>query len=160
MGIGLEETIRIDTNAEPYKSSNSRRSFVPTGNILIQEILRRAVSFGLPVSKLPKPENWVNKKRLTWLKNNPILAPGEIDFVTLEIVAFDDLFKAGTTERQNDIAPTQSKDAWNGPLPYLQLYHVLMEDEVRIAFLDQYKAKERAKLDGRNSSECPPPQHL
>jgi hypothetical protein len=33
MVIGLGETIMIDTNAKPCKSSNSRRSFVQTGNI-------------------------------------------------------------------------------------------------------------------------------
>jgi hypothetical protein len=67
----------IDTNAEPYKSSNCRRYFVPTSKNFIQEILRRGISFGLTGKNFPKPANWENKKRIDWLTNNPIKDPDE-----------------------------------------------------------------------------------
>jgi hypothetical protein len=91
MGIGIGHC--IDTNEEPYLSSNNRCSFMPTAKKLTLEIQRRAVSFGMSGKLLPKPTNWVNSKLMDWLLKHPIIATSEIDNVREQIMAFDIFFK-------------------------------------------------------------------
>jgi hypothetical protein len=100
--------------------------------------------FGLTGRSQPKPANWDNRKQQEWLLNHPITAPQDIEFVTQQITDFDTLFKAGIKER-----------AWVGQKPFLHLYHAMMDDNVLKAYADIHRAKDRAELDGRNSSERP-----
>ena len=40
---------------------------------------------------------------------------------------------------------------WSNDIPYLQLYHTLVDDNIRRAFGEAYAVKTRAEFDGRNS---------
>ena len=42
--------------------------------------------------------------------------------------------------------------SWSCDIPYLQLYHMLVEDHIRSAFGKAYHAKTHEELDGRNST--------
>ena len=42
--------------------------------------------------------------------------------------------------------------SWSSNIPYLRLYHTLVEDSIRSAFGKAYNAKIREDLDGRNTS--------
>jgi hypothetical protein len=91
MGIGMQHS--LDTNEEPYLSSNNRCSFIPTAKVLTKEIQRQAVSLGMMGKLLPKPTNWVKQKLMDWLQNNPIRATTDIEYVQEQITAFDKLLK-------------------------------------------------------------------
>ena len=41
---------------------------------------------------------------------------------------------------------------WSSNIPFLCLYHTLVDDSIRAAFGKAYAAKMREELDGRNSS--------
>ena len=42
--------------------------------------------------------------------------------------------------------------SWSSDIPYLHLYHTLVDDTIRSAFGKAYCSKTRDELDGRNSS--------
>ena len=42
--------------------------------------------------------------------------------------------------------------SWSSDVPFLRLYHTLVDDSIRAAFGKAYAAKKREELDGRNSS--------
>ena len=42
--------------------------------------------------------------------------------------------------------------SWSSDVPFLRLYHMLVDDSIRSAFGKAYAAKTREELDGRNSS--------
>jgi hypothetical protein len=78
--------------------------------------------------------------------NYPIKAQEDINFICQEVQQFDTMFRASVSKRVND---KQSKnDVWSGQLPFLRFYHVLMDNRVRIAFLEMHKCKNCAELDG------------
>jgi hypothetical protein len=151
MAIGVKD-VSLDYNNEPYKSLKNHRSFVPSAKDLCAEIHHRALVMGY--RKLPKPNNWTNFERMEWLENNPIKAQEEINFICREVQQFDTIFRDSVSECVTD--EKSKNDVWSGQLPFLQFYHVLMDDRVRIAFLEMHKCKNRAELDGRNSTKRPP----
>ena len=42
--------------------------------------------------------------------------------------------------------------SWSSDIPYLHLYHTLVEESIRSSFAKVYNAKTREELDGRNTS--------
>ena len=42
--------------------------------------------------------------------------------------------------------------SWSSDIPYLHLYHTLVEDSIQSAFGKVYNAKTQEELDGRNTS--------
>jgi hypothetical protein len=86
-----------------------------------------------------------------WLENNPIKVPSEKEWVKQQICEFDKVFRAGILECNNDAAIP--KVVWNGQEHYLRFYHVMMEDNIRVALLAMHKSMDRAELDVRNSTE-------
>jgi hypothetical protein len=46
-------------------------------------------------------------------------------------------------------------DAWLGQEPYLRLYHVIMEDEVKSAYVKVFHVQDHQELVARNSLERP-----
>jgi ribosomal protein S12 len=150
MAIGFDDPVIDIHNDEPYKSSKNRRSFAPSSTDLKMEVKRRAISLRVS-TPLPKPKNWGMSKCTHWLMENPIKATADIDFVTQQLTDFDMIYKAGLAENRKD-ADNLKSDTWSGAEPYLR-YHVMMDDSMRTAY---DKAKDRAELDGRNSSQRPP----
>jgi hypothetical protein len=71
---------------------------------------------------------------MEWLQNNPIMAHEEIEFVMKQVDDFDEVFKVGIAEC---ITEEEAKEnVWSGALPYLHMYHVMMDDQVRVALLE------------------------
>jgi hypothetical protein len=89
------------------------------------------------------------------VKKNVIKQDEDINFLLHEVADFVNLLKAVTMERSQEEEMHQGNDAWVGQYPYLRLYHVIMEDEIKIAYSKLFNAKDRAELDARNSAERP-----
>jgi hypothetical protein len=68
---------------------------------------------------------------------------------------FEELVRNGNLQRNNE-EELHHADAWLGINPFLRLYHVFMDDDVRLAFETKDNKKTCAEIDARNSKECPP----
>ena len=54
-------------------------------------------------------------------------------------------------ESQQHSADKVIHQTWSNDIPYLHLYHTLVDDNIRQAFGEAYAVKTREELDGRNS---------
>ena len=80
-----------------------------------------------------------------------MLEKRDLDFLASEL----DEWK-GIQQLIND-SPEREEDqivhcSWSSNIPYLRLYHTLVEDRIRSAFGKAYQAKSCKELNGRNTS--------
>ena len=92
------------------------------------------------------------EKAVEYLVNNPILPSEVLDRSWLKTEL--DEWK-GIQEMIND-SQQHSADkvihrTWSNDIPYLRLYHTLVDDNIQQAFGEVYSVKMREELDGRNS---------
>jgi hypothetical protein len=151
MGIGVTG-VNVDTNTSPYAASKKKKTFVPTSKEMQGEVIRRAVSLGLPT---PRPRGWNFRKCYDWLSNNKVTDEADILFLKKEIGEFTKLLEIDNNERCIEDEANKVSEAWFGPEPYLRLYHVMLDDNVREAFTKVHNVMSRSELDARNSSEKP-----
>jgi hypothetical protein len=144
-----------DINEEPYKSAKNRHSFVPQAKDLCDEILCRSQAYGLVGAKTPRPKAWTHQKKIEWLTANKLMQGSCIMFVQREVDNFVQLLRSAGLERQQEEELHRGNEAWLGQEPYLRLYHVIMEDDVKEAYSKAFNVMTRAELDARNSSERP-----
>jgi hypothetical protein len=144
-----------DINLEPFKSAHNRRAFIPQAHNFSDEIVRRAIAIGLPKVKLPRPKAWKQEKRIEWLEKNKIRNPVDIEFLRKELADFKELLVSANIETITEEELHRGSDSWIGQEPYLRLYHVMIEDHIKEAYLKVYDVLDRTQLDARNSSERP-----
>ena len=153
MSYGLIDGVRIRgvTSVEPYKSTKKKVAFIPNKDVLIKEIYRRADS---SAERRPRMSSKKIEDLRSWLQENPITNPTDVAFLQKEEGSFRDSLQAALEETANK--PPDSAN-WTSHLPYLRLYHCMVEDEVVEAFLCRHNCLDRPALDARNSSERPAP---
>jgi hypothetical protein len=150
MAVGVKEedsdlllVPSVKFQEEPYASSRARKSFVPGCKDLQKEALRRSNLFGkVP----PKCKNWKIERVEAFLVGLPIMNETDIAYLRTEVLAFRNALSNARTEQEN-IATGR---AWTNE-SYLRLAHVLIEDDVKTAFLQRHECLDRNGLDGRNS---------
>jgi hypothetical protein len=141
---------------EPYKSTKSKRRFIPLADHYNEAIICRSRASGFAVSKTPSPKNWDATRKIQWLKDNPIRNAKDILFLVNEVDEFVRLLELAELERKNDDELNRgTSDSWIRQEPHLRLYLVIMEDEITAAYLKVFDVFNRAKLDARNNSKRP-----
>ena len=100
----------------------------------------------------PHPSNWKMDKCIEYLMSNPIpmSEKRDFDFLQSELEEWKGIQRMvnDSHKREDDWILHRS---WSCDIPYLQLYHTLVEDHIRSAFRKAYHAKTREELDDRNS---------
>ena len=104
-------------------------------------------------SRQPHPANWRIEKCIDFLMASPIPSSEEfdLDWLVTEMHEWK-----GIQEMINE--SQQRKDdqvihhTWSSNIPFLCLYHTLVDNSIRAAFGKAYAAKMREELDGRDSS--------
>ena len=104
-------------------------------------------------SRQPHPSNWKIDKCTDYLMSHPIptTEAADLDFLESELKEW-----TGIQEMINESYKKEEdriiNHSWSSHIPYLHLYHSLVDDTIRSAFGKAYCSKTRKKLDGRNSS--------
>jgi hypothetical protein len=104
-----------------------------------------------------KCRNYSKTKLLTWLSNNPIDDPVDVAFLVKEEAVFRKVLTDAKQEKTlfTNKEPSRNKP-WLDNEPYLRLYHCLLDDNVRKAFLKKDDALNRQQLDANKSTKRPP----
>ena len=85
--------------------------------------------------------------------SHPILTSetADLDFLESELKEWTGILEMinKSYEKEEDRIINHS---WSSDIPYLRLYHTLVDDTIRSAFGKAYCSKTHDELDGRNSS--------
>jgi hypothetical protein len=153
-GIIVEDKNIGDCEAEPYASASGKKQFLPILLGLKDEVIRRSTSKKKP---LPKCKNWNKPKLLAWLGDNPIENLVDVAFLIKEEASLRNvLIEAKKETSQLASNDNIKKSPWVTNLPFLRLYHCLLDDNVKKAFMIKDDAWNRQQLDARMSSNRPP----
>ena len=92
------------------------------------------------------------EKVVEYLMNNPI-PPSEVldqSWLKTELEEWKGIQEMINDSQQHS-ADKVIHRTWSNDIPYLRLYHTLVDDNIRRAFGEDYSVKMREELDGRNS---------
>ena len=103
------------------------------------------------VCRQPRPANWKMEKAVEYLMNNPIPLSEVVDqtWLKTELEEWKGIQEM-INESQQHSADKVIHRTWSNDIPYLCLYHTLVEN-IRQAFGEASAVKTREELDGRNS---------
>ena len=153
MAIGCN-TRNLPSDKDPpfSKSKVYHTEIKPDAATLKLEITQRWKAYHFS-GRQPHPANWNIEKCNQFLMANPI-PPSEkfdLDWLESELEEWKGIQKLinESQEREDDRVIHRS---WSSDVPFLCLYHTLVDDSIRSAFGKAYAAKTREELDGRNSS--------
>ena len=135
-------------------SKKYHREVKPDLGTLQQEVVRRYNAYGLSSNGKPlRPKNWNKDKCLAFLNEHPIPALAhfsEIEFLQKELQKWSEIQKTVNDSQQQEEDRVLQK-SWNSDVPYLRMYHVLIDDKLRLELTKAFTVKSREELDGRNS---------
>lgn len=139
-----------DLSLEPYASSKQKKSFTPSVKQLRIEMVRRAAALHM---KSPRSSHYTKQQCYKWLMGNPMAHPSDIAFLVQEEAGF----KAEVEDANNKAKAIKAKKTsnWVDNDPFLRLYHCLIDDKVKAAFLTRDHVLNREELDARNSDRRP-----
>jgi hypothetical protein len=136
-----------DLSLEPYASSNKKKMFTPSVKQLCLEIVRQAAA---RLIKAPRSSHYTKERCYKWLMLYPLAHPNDVAFLVREELRF----KAEVEEATNEVRVKKSAN-WVDNDPFLRLYHCLINDKVKAAFLTRDNVLNREELDARNSDQRP-----
>ena len=152
MAIGCNSMDLPDHKEPPFSRSKTYHSEIkPDSTTLKLEVTRRWKVYNMSCRQL-RPANWKMEKAVEYLMNNPIPPSEGLDrsWLKTELEEWK-----GIQEMIND-SQQHSTDkvihqTWSNDIPYLCLYHTLVDDNIRRVFGEAYSVKMREELDGQNS---------
>jgi hypothetical protein len=152
-GLNKENTdvALVDVSKEPWATKVPKKTWKLTMSDLKEEIVRRVGS-----DEPPRLKHWNIAKCFEWLKANPIVQPGDVEFIRTTVRDFVALAAEAAAEAEVLLPATRVRNAasWRGNVPYIRLILCLVEDElIRHAYLHRLDALSRTQLDARNSDE-------
>ena len=122
---------------------------------VLQEECRRRWRLD-PNSKTPKLENSNHDapRCVEYLLTHPVTRQNERNFLVTEEKKVRTIITEANQER--DATKKQNKGfRWNTENT-VRLFHALVEDDIRQAYINRYLSKDREGLDGQHSEEKPP----
>ena len=153
MAIGCN-TRNLPSDKDPpfSKSKVYHTEIKPDAATLKLEITCRWKAYHFS-GRQPCPANWKIQKCNQFLMANPIPSSEEVDldWLASELDEWKGIQQMinKSQEREDDQVIHRS---WSTDVPFLRLYHTLVDDSLQAAFGKAYAAKTREELDGRNSS--------
>ena len=152
MAIGCNMR-KLPSHKDPpfSKSKVYHTEIKPNAATLKLEITRHWKAYHYS-SRQPHPANWRIEKCIDFLMANPIPLSEEFD---LDWLATDMHEWKGIQEMINESQQREDDQVnhctWSSNIPFLHLYHTLVDDSIRAGFGKAYAAKTREELHGRNS---------
>jgi hypothetical protein len=124
---------------------------------LKEEIHRRSsLLYQSQGMKEPRPNGWTFNKVKDWLYANNVLQIADSNFLTYELNLFKQVVQLANTEQIEETEFfKEGNDTWLGPNPYLRLYHVLLDDNIRLAYCKKDDVLSRMEVDSRNNIARP-----
>ena len=152
MAVGCNSRELPDHKDPPFSKAKAYHSEVkPDAATLKLEVTWRYQAY-IHKGHQPCPSNWKIDKCIEYLMSNPIPTSEkrDLDFLQSELEEWKGIqcMVNDSHKREDDWILHQ---LWSCDIPYLQLYHTLVEDHIRSAFGKAYHVKTREELDGRNS---------
>ena len=153
MAIGCHSRDIPDHKEPPFSQSKVYHSEVkPDASTLKLEVTQRWKAY-TKSGRQPRPSNWKIDKCIEYLMENPIPTTEihVLDWIESELKEWK-----GIQEKVNE--SQQCKDdrilhrTWSTDIPYLRLYHTLIEDNICLSLGEAFATKTREQLDGRNSN--------
>jgi hypothetical protein len=137
-----------DFEDNAFRICKERKKVIPGNSEFRAEVMRRVCCMNL---KKPRCNNWTQDKMLEWLFQNPISSHADVFFIQREVEGFINLIYESQNENE-----AISRRLWTTNMPYLRLYHTLLDDKVYEAFCNKDNKMTREELDARNSDAKPP----
>jgi hypothetical protein len=126
----------------------------PNRQILQAEVSRRFKAY-ISQGKEPKPSAWTIAACSEWLFKNKIPSneefQDELRYIKTELIKYrTHVTNMVLSEKQQPESVHVSKN-WCNQLPFLRLYHVFMDEEIRHKLVTLNVVKSREAIDARNS---------
>jgi hypothetical protein len=121
--------------------------FTPTAKQLKYEIVRRATAHSV---KAPKSNYYTKERCQKWLLEHPVAHIVDVAFLIKEEVEYKALLE-GTA----NTSKAHKSSNWVDYFPFLCLYHCLIDDKVKAAFLERNNLLNHQQLDAWNSDARP-----
>ena len=153
MAIGCHTRNLPDHKDPPFSKSKAYHSEVkPDSATLKLEVVRRWKAY-TPTGHQPRPSNWKIDKCIDYLMTNPIptLEEADLDWLESKLDEWKGI-QVTINESQQHADDRILHRSWTSDIPFLRLYHTLVEDGIRSAFGKAYNAKTCEELDGRNTA--------
>jgi hypothetical protein len=142
-----EERKISNLSLEPFASARIQKLFTPSVKLLCIETMRQATALSM---KVPKSSHYLNDKCYKWLFQNPIAHHVDIAFLVEEKAKFKTEVEAAASK-----AKAKKTLHWIDNDPFLCLYHCLINDTIKAAFLDCDNVLNCEELDARNLDKRP-----
>ena len=153
MAVGCNSRKLPDHNDPPFSKSKAYHSEVKPDTATLKLEVTQWYQAYIRKGRQPRPSNWKIDKCLEYLMSNPIPTSEkrDLDFLQSELEEWKGIQRmVNDSHKREDVWILHW--SWSCDIPYLRLYHTLVEDHIRIAFRKAYHAKTREELDGRNST--------
>ena len=152
MAIGCNLMDLPDHKQPPFPRSKIYHSEIkPDSATLKLEVTQRWKAYKTSCRQ-PRPANRKMEKAVEYLMNNPI-PPSEVldrSWLKAELDEWKGIEEM-INESQQHSADKVIHRTWSNDMPYLRLYHTLVDDNIRQTFGEEYSVKTREELDGQNS---------
>jgi hypothetical protein len=154
MCIGLtnkDGRLIADTDSDELYKKFLEKVFVPKAPNLKEEAKRRMESLGQKF----RMKSALRPAVLEWLKANPITDEDDVAFLLKEEANLYQALKELQEELQVRERHKLENSSWRGMNPWLRLYCILGEDEVKVSLSYTSRVMRRDELDARNSEQAP-----
>ena len=124
----------------------------PDASTLKLEVTRRWKAY-TKSGRQPRPSNWKIDKCIEYLMENPIPTTEihDLDWIESELKEWKGIQEMVNESQQREDDRILHR-TWSTDIPYLHLYHTLIEDNIRLSLGEAFATKTREQLDGRNSN--------
>ena len=153
MAIGCHSRDVPDHKEPPFSQSKVYHSEVkPDPSTLKLEVTRRWKAH-MKSGRQPRPLNWKIDKCIEYLMENPIPTSEvfDLNWIKSELKGWK-----GIQEMVNESQQCEDDRilhcTWSTDIPYLQLYHTLIEDSIHLLLGQAFATKTREQLNGQNSN--------
>ena len=153
MAIGCHSRDIPDHKEPPFSQSKVYHSEVKPDAITLKlEVTRRWKAY-TKSGRQPRPSNWKIDKCIEYLMENPIPTTEihDLDWIESELKEWKGIQEI-VNESQQCEDDRILHHTWSMDIPYLRLYHTLIEDNIRLSLGEVFATKTREQLDGRNSN--------
>ena len=153
MAIGCHSRDIPDHKEPPFSQSKVYHSEVkPDASTLKLEVTRRWKAY-TKSGRQPRPSNWKINKCIEYLMENPIPTTQiyDLDWIESELKEWKGIQEMVNESQQHEDDRILHR-MWSTDIPYLRLYHTLIEDNIRLSLGEAFATKTREQLNGRNSN--------
>ena len=153
MAIGCHSRDILDHKEPPFSQSKVYHSEVKLdASTLKLEVTRRWKAY-MKSGRQPRPSNWKIDKCIKYLMENPIPTAEihDLDWIESELKELKGIQEMGNESQQHEDDWILHR-TWLMDIPYLRLYHTLIEDNIRLSLGEVFAMKTREQLDGQNSN--------